>query len=777
MNNFWYLCNESDTVFLFVHGIFSDSQSCWLYSNSRQQKENQYWPDLVKEDKRLQSPSIFMAGYSTSLTSGDLTFKDAAQEIFDALQLVDSQGRQPPIQREKLIFICHSTGGIVIRYLLERHQDLFKDKAIGLVLIASPSLGSIYANHLNLLARFYNQQLGLQLQWGGENIEDLDDRFKDLVYSRRIPRLTGVEAYEHFFILRKQWLPKWIERWVPNRKKLVDKLSAGRYFGSPRLLPNTDHFSTVKPDGLDHPAHLLLLNFFDHFHQFLRDMAIPDIDSIISTLEKKYQKQVHEYQKREEGFLVREHNLRHLLKEAIYALGREQEESETGPKVQKALEKLKIGDTAVTEEIFREILDRKKQEGRLAYQEAAAAARHLGVMVSLHNPQEAVAVYQEAITLDPKNPESWNQLGRFLRIIGELKKSKEAYQKLLKLGERLEDPKIQAAGFNGLGNVYQTLGELDQAIKMYQQSLDINQTHGVKEGMAANYGNLGGIYADRGELNQAEEMCQKSLHLDNEVGVREYIASDYSNLGVIYRLRGELVRAKKMFKKSLDLNKAISSRVGLALNYHQLANLYRIRGELCRAKVLSQQSLKLNEDMGLKKGMAINYSELGIVYRLQKKLDRAAEMFQKSCELNKELGLQAALAGDYTNFGNLYGMRGQLDHAEGMHKKSLELNQRLELKGEMAGNYANLGAVYRLQGKLGWAEEMYQNSLRLNKEMGSLVGMATNYRHLGEVYQMRTEIEQAGIMYQKSWNLFREIGLNKNAEQVQDLLKNLNFRN
>lgn len=774
MNNFWYLCNDSDTVFLFVHGIFSDSQTCWLYSNPQNPKGKQYWPDLVKEDQRFQSPSIFMAGYSTSLTSGDLTIKDAAQEIFDALQRVDSQNREPPIQRENLIFICHSTGGIVIRYLLERHQDVFKDKAIGLVLIASPSLGSIYVKHLNLLARFYNQQLGLQLQWQGENLVDLDARFKDLVFSRRIPRLTGVEAYEHYFILRKQWLPEWIERWVPNRRKLVDPLSAGRYFGSPRLLPNTDHFSTVKPDSFDHPAHLLLITFFDQFHQFLRDTAIPEIDAIISTLERNYQKQIHEYQKREKVFLDREDNLRRMLKEAIYALGKEQKASETRPKAQKALAKLKIGDTAVTEEIFREILDRKKQEGRLAFQEAAAAARHLGVMVSIHNPQNAVAIYQEAVTLEPKNPESWNQLGILLRSIGEFEKSEKAYQNLLQLGERLEDPKIQALGFNGLGNVYRALGKLDQAIEMYKQSLNRNQAHGVKEGMAANYGNLGGIYADRGELNQAEEMCQKSLNLDIEVGEREYIATDYSNLGVIYRLRGDLVRAKRMFKKSLDLNKAIQSREGLAHNYHQLANLYRIRGELCRAKAFSQQSLKLNENMGFKKDMAINYSELGIVYRLQNKLDQAEEMFKKSCELNKELGLQAALASDYTNFGNLYGMRGQLDHAEGMHKKSLGLNQRLELKRGMAGNYTNLGTVYRLKGKLGRAEEMYQNSLRFNKEMGSLEGMATNYLHLGKVYQIRTEMEQAGIMYRKSLNLFREIGLNKNAEQVQDLLNKLN---
>jgi hypothetical protein len=145
--------------------------------------------------------------------------------------------------------------------MLERFQSTFKDKGLGLVLIASPSLGSVYANRLDTLARFYNQQLGLQLKWGGEDLADLDDRFKDLVFTKALPRLTGVEAYEHYFILRKQWLPKWFEPWLPNRRKLVSALSAGRYFGAPRLLEGTDHFSAVKPDSLSHPAHRLLVGF------------------------------------------------------------------------------------------------------------------------------------------------------------------------------------------------------------------------------------------------------------------------------------------------------------------------------------------------------------------------------------------------------------------------------------------------------------------------------------------------------------------------------------
>jgi len=42
---------------------------------------------------------------------------------------------------------------------------------------------------------------------------------------------------------------------------VVEQESAGRYFAV-RTLANTDHFSTVKPDGFDHPAHKLLVEFW-----------------------------------------------------------------------------------------------------------------------------------------------------------------------------------------------------------------------------------------------------------------------------------------------------------------------------------------------------------------------------------------------------------------------------------------------------------------------------------------------------------------------------------
>ena len=146
--------------------------------------------------------------------------------------------------------------------MLESKHQAFTAKDVGLVLIASPSYGSTHADTLDLILRVYNHHAGMQLQWGNWSLRDLDDRFRDLVHRKTIPSLRGVELYENHCIVPGFLFPLryW---WVPfrTRRVIVTKESAGRYFGAPKLMRNTDHFSIVKPNTKDYPTHQALVDF------------------------------------------------------------------------------------------------------------------------------------------------------------------------------------------------------------------------------------------------------------------------------------------------------------------------------------------------------------------------------------------------------------------------------------------------------------------------------------------------------------------------------------
>jgi pimeloyl-ACP methyl ester carboxylesterase len=265
-NNLWYEHNSANTVVIFVHGIFSDSRSCWLAIDPKDPQHDHYWPQLVLEDTRFQRPSIFLAGYATGIDSGKYDTRQAAADIRDALK------REGVLEKQRIIFIAHSLGGIVTRFLLTRNQDLFTGKQLGLVLYASPSRGSQWADRLGLFSTLYANDLARQLRTEDNLLTELDKDFRDLLYNPnsnpKTISLVGAEAVEQHFIVHR--------RFLPNTQLVVTEESAARYFGAPRLLRTTDHFSIVKPTSQNHPAHEFLLTFNEKFNKDLPPQPQPD---------------------------------------------------------------------------------------------------------------------------------------------------------------------------------------------------------------------------------------------------------------------------------------------------------------------------------------------------------------------------------------------------------------------------------------------------------------------------------------------------------------------
>lgn len=231
-----------------MHGFFSNGRKCW------QTSEGTYWPDLVKSDPRFEDPSIFVAGYYTDVDSGSYKISDCAAEVFDALSTPTMDGCEAPIAKPNIVFICHSLGGIVTRYMLEHNREAFQDKAVALFLIASPSFGSDYATNLRLLIKFYSNGIAAQLQSANESLCDLDERFRALIEQKKLPRFVGAEGIEHHFLLH--W------KWLPAIRPLVEKASAARYFGPGKTLANTDHSSCVKPTSHEHVSHCFLVKSY-----------------------------------------------------------------------------------------------------------------------------------------------------------------------------------------------------------------------------------------------------------------------------------------------------------------------------------------------------------------------------------------------------------------------------------------------------------------------------------------------------------------------------------
>ena len=158
---------------------------------------------------------------------------------------------------DNVVFIAHSTGGVVTRYLLDMHREAFAAKRVKLILLASPSQGAYLEDYLEWLADAYGNDLARQLGEQSDFLRDLDVRFRQLVEDKVIPGLSGVEACEQHFIFHR--------RWLPDRLKVVDERAMGRYFGNARMMRGTDHWSIAKPECDTHPSYVLVSDTFGAF--------------------------------------------------------------------------------------------------------------------------------------------------------------------------------------------------------------------------------------------------------------------------------------------------------------------------------------------------------------------------------------------------------------------------------------------------------------------------------------------------------------------------------
>lgn len=267
-NNTWVHQSRSRTVIIFVHGILSNSDGCWR--NSRSQT---YWPELVAHDPAFEDPAIFASGYTADFGAGLYDIRSAADAVLAHLRCPGPG--TTPLDKDRLLFVCHSQGGIVVRQMLCSHFEEFKNKQVGVVLCGSPSWGSIYGTLVAPIAMLIRFQQGMALKWGGPTLKNLDRDFLDLLRERRIPNITGVclaETRGRLFGL----LP------IP---KVVAAASATRYFHSWHLIPKTTHATLVKPDSTSHLSHVHLRDFA-RTNRFLTRAALQtNIKALLETMD------------------------------------------------------------------------------------------------------------------------------------------------------------------------------------------------------------------------------------------------------------------------------------------------------------------------------------------------------------------------------------------------------------------------------------------------------------------------------------------------------------
>jgi len=235
----------SPMVVVFVHGLLSDGETCWLHENGT------YWPELLSRHEALSEVGIYEFTYLTNFFSGSYNLGNIVDALKECLHL-DGVNRA-----RKIVFVAHSMGGIVTRrYVVQRYDELMERSVeLGLFLIASPSLGSSYANWLSPIAKLLGHAQGQALTFCQNNtwLNELNSDFRN-VLARRNLVIHGRELVEDKFVVLKR---------LGAFKQVVPPHSGATYFGDAFKVPLSDHFSIAKPVDAQAIQHRMLCNFIE----------------------------------------------------------------------------------------------------------------------------------------------------------------------------------------------------------------------------------------------------------------------------------------------------------------------------------------------------------------------------------------------------------------------------------------------------------------------------------------------------------------------------------
>jgi tetratricopeptide (TPR) repeat protein len=238
----WIRQGTGEACVVFVHGILSSGEGCWRHPNGS------YWPELLRSEPAFSSLGICVFTYRTGIFSGSYSLGDVVDALKEFLRL------DAVLDCQRIIFVCHSMGGLVVRkFVVECATELVEaKKEIDLFLVASPSLGSSYADWLSPLANALGHAQADALRFVRDNqwLKDLDKEFMNLKEGRRL-RLRGKELVEDTFVVLKKLL----------RRQVVEPFAGSRYFGDAVKIPGSDHFSIAKPQDARAFQHRLLCRF------------------------------------------------------------------------------------------------------------------------------------------------------------------------------------------------------------------------------------------------------------------------------------------------------------------------------------------------------------------------------------------------------------------------------------------------------------------------------------------------------------------------------------
>lgn len=320
-------------------------------------------------------------------------------------------------------------------------------------------------------------------------------------------------------------------------------------------------------------------------------------------------------------------------------------------------------------------------------------------------------------------------VGRNYRKLNDFKKSKEYFNKALKIGKEEFPDSLQTLRIDiGLGRLHFKNSGFEKAKKHFDLAYKNLLAHPEYSNLDTYHNAIATIYNDLGRLfyrqslyEKANEYYQKSLtqELNSPELDTLYTALMYNNMGNIAHQIGDLDKALEFYDRSIqikyvhqkDFNSVFRTRCNIG-------KVYTDKGEYKKALlILKEADLELLQyDRCDTTMLAWNYNNIGNALKGAKKYKSAIYYYNKALKVYKKIygNRNYMIIKGLLNIGDCYFESGEYKKSLHKFEESLVISKDIfgEVHSDVAGAYYRIGKIYEKKDKYKKAVRQYKKAIQ-----------------------------------------------------------------
>ena len=224
--------------------------------------------------------------------------------------------------------------------------------------------------------------------------------------------------------------------------------------------------------------------------------------------------------------------------------------------------------------------------------------------------------------------------------------------KLLRIAEEKNLPKIRAKVYNNIGLSYFFQEDYDSAIPYLQKGISFYESLADKTDLDNPYKFLIQCYWMQKNYKQAIQAIDKSLVENRNRNDTMGLASDYNALGIMYRNQGKLREALGYYQKSLEQLEILGSKSSSATTLYNIGGIYYQLKEDALVLEAYRKAMKIEAEIGNERMLHRIMASMGFHYLRVNQEDSAHYYFDKSLDYYERIGDSVSVLQIY---GNLAG--------------------------------------------------------------------------------------------------------------------------